>query len=261
MSRYINHSIIEEINETNGAIGKNSSTTCFQCDTIARKKLTGIDYGWGALSVRRSNQKGSKNFPMADAICGDTRGSSSPRPNKKRKSGSVLDLVIAAVRQLKSHSGSSLVAISKVLEADGCCNETAIKRAVKAGVEKGVLVKVKNSYQVAGEIYEDISDKVVTEDVELGDGDGVVAGDVVTISYTGRLAFSGSTFDSGKLSFAVGQGDVIKGMDRGVLGMRVGGKRKIIIPSSLGYGKRGSADIPPNSDLVFVVGLKSKRGG
>ncbi len=59
-------------------------------------------------------------------------------------------------------------------------------------------------------------------------------------------------------AFQVGEGEVIKGLDAGVLGMRVGGRRTVTIPSSLGYGKRGSKpDIPPNAVLIFDITLNS----
>ena len=73
-------------------------------------------------------------------------------------------------------------------------------------------------------------------------------------------------FDSAsKFSFLLGAGEVIKGWDQGVAGMRVGGKRKLVVPSKLGYGKRGSGkrgevgSIPPDATLHFVISLKSVK--
>ena len=99
---------------------------------------------------------------------------------------------------------------------------------------------------------------------ELVVGDGVEAkdGDKVTMHYRGTFP-DGREFDSSyksgrPFSFQVGRGNVIKGFDMGVLGLRVGGKRKIEIPSSLGYGARGAGSvIPPNQDLVFEIELVS----
>jgi FKBP-type peptidyl-prolyl cis-trans isomerase len=98
--------------------------------------------------------------------------------------------------------------------------------------------------------------------VELKEGDGAVAkkGDTVEVHYTGWLK-DGKKFDSSldrkePFSFKLGAGKVIKGWDEGVAGMKVGGKRKLIIPSELGYGKRGAGkDIPPDSELIFEVEL------
>jgi FKBP-type peptidyl-prolyl cis-trans isomerase FkpA len=100
------------------------------------------------------------------------------------------------------------------------------------------------------------------EDLKVGDGDEAKAGDTVSVHYTGWLASNGSKFDSSldrnePFEFELGAGKVIKGWDEGVAGMKVGGKRKLKIPSKLGYGSRGApgGKIPPNSDLVFEVEL------
>lgn len=104
--------------------------------------------------------------------------------------------------------------------------------------------------------------------VELKDGlgDEAKAGDVVTVHYTGWLT-NGKKFDSSvdrkePFSFNLGKGEVIKGWDEGVAGMKIGGKRKLMIPSKLGYGERGAGGaIPPNSDLVFEVELLKVKSG
>jgi len=96
-------------------------------------------------------------------------------------------------------------------------------------------------------------------DVKVGSGASPVKGKQVKVHYTGTLE-SGKQFDSsvGKepFSFVIGVGQVIPGWDEGVMGMKVGGKRKLIIPSKLGYGERGAgAVIPPNATLLFDVEL------
>ncbi len=100
---------------------------------------------------------------------------------------------------------------------------------------------------------------LVIEDIVVGDGDEAVAGKNVTVHYTGTLT-DGKQFDSsvgrGPFSFPLGQGRVIKGWDQGVAGMKVGGKRKLTIPSHLGYGANGAGNvIPPNATLIFEVEL------
>ncbi len=102
--------------------------------------------------------------------------------------------------------------------------------------------------------------QLIIEDLNVGEGAEAVAGQEVTVHYTGWLT-NGSKFDSSKdrfqpFSFPLGAGHVIKGWDQGVAGMKVGGKRKLTIPPELGYGARGAGGvIPPNATLVFEVEL------
>ena len=98
------------------------------------------------------------------------------------------------------------------------------------------------------------------EDLVVGTGIEAVGGKTVTVNYLGTLT-NGTKFDSSydrgaPFSFNLGAGEVIKGWDQGVVGMKVGGKRKLTIPSSLGYGETGAGEvIPPNSTLIFEVEL------
>lgn len=101
------------------------------------------------------------------------------------------------------------------------------------------------------------------EDTTVGTGDEAVAGKNVVVHYTGKLT-DGTQFDSsvgrGPFDFDLGAGQVIRGWDEGVAGMKVGGKRTLTIPSDLGYGPRGAGGlIPPNATLIFDVELLQVR--
>jgi peptidylprolyl isomerase len=100
------------------------------------------------------------------------------------------------------------------------------------------------------------------EDVVAGDGEEATAGRKVTVHYVGVAFRSGEEFDASwnrgePFRFTLGKGQVIPGWDQGVAGMRVGGRRKLTIPSALAYGARGAGNgvIAPHEPLVFVVDL------
>jgi FKBP-type peptidyl-prolyl cis-trans isomerase len=98
------------------------------------------------------------------------------------------------------------------------------------------------------------------EDLVVGTGAAAKAGDQVSVHYTGWLT-DGTKFDSSldrgePFAFTLGQGQVIEGWDKGVEGMKVGGKRKLTIPPDMAYGDQGAGEvIPPNAVLVFEVEL------
>lgn len=100
---------------------------------------------------------------------------------------------------------------------------------------------------------------MVIDDVKVGTGDAVVEGDVVSVHYVGTLP-NGQEFDNSKkrgspFSFTVGGGQVITGWEEGLVGMKVGGQRVLIIPPEKAYGERGVGPIPPNATLVFSIEL------
>ena len=101
---------------------------------------------------------------------------------------------------------------------------------------------------------------LVIEDIKIGDGQEVEKFNIVTVNYTGLLE-DGTKFDSSlnpgrtPFRFTVGAGQVIKGWDDGLMGMKVGGKRKLTIPPELGYGSRDNGPIPANSTLIFEIDL------
>jgi FKBP-type peptidyl-prolyl cis-trans isomerase FkpA len=110
----------------------------------------------------------------------------------------------------------------------------------------------------------ELSPALVKEDLVVGKGDTAEPGSDVLVHYIGWLE-SGQQFDSSRarrdpLDFALGAGDVIKGWDEGIPGMRVGGKRKLVIPPALAYAEHGCGGvIPPQATLVFEVELLEVR--
>ena len=103
------------------------------------------------------------------------------------------------------------------------------------------------------------------DDVEVGDGDEAGGGNVVEVHYVGVSWKTGKQFDASwdrgdTFKFKLGKGQVIRGWDQGVAGMKVGGRRRITIPPDLAYGQRGAGSvIGPGETLVFVVDLISVR--
>lgn len=99
-----------------------------------------------------------------------------------------------------------------------------------------------------------------SEDIVVGTGDEAVAGKTVTVKYVGTLT-DGTQFDAsanhgdGTFSFTLGAGQVIQGWDQGVVGMKVGGTRKLTIPPAMGYGAQAVGSIPANSTLIFQIEL------
>lgn len=102
-------------------------------------------------------------------------------------------------------------------------------------------------------------------DSVVGTGTTAATGMTVTVKYTGWLYSTSATnnkgtqFDTGTFSFKLGTNSVIPGFEQGVLGMKVGGKRTVLIPSSLGYGASGTSGIPGGSGLVFDIELVSAQ--
>ena len=106
---------------------------------------------------------------------------------------------------------------------------------------------------------------LVIEEILVGEGEEAKPGQSAVVHYVGVGATSGEEFDASwnrgePFDFPLGAGHVIKGWDQGVVGMRVGGRRRLVIPAHLGYGERGAGGvIAPNETLIFVVDLLELR--
>jgi FKBP-type peptidyl-prolyl cis-trans isomerase FkpA len=123
----------------------------------------------------------------------------------------------------------------------------------------GLIIIVGALFVFKGKKLSDVADLKI-EDVQVGNGTEAIKGKRVTVHYTGWLT-DGKKFDSSHdhqspFTFLLGEGRVIPGWDKGLIGMKVGGKRRLNIPSTLGYGPTGVGGvIPPNATLVFEIEL------
>jgi peptidylprolyl isomerase len=150
-------------------------------------------------------------------------------------------LATLALASCGSDEGGATTAVSEAAAAGDATIDTSTKPEVETPAE--------------------LPDELVTEDIVEGDGPTAEPGSLVTVQYVGVDASTGEEFDSSwdrgqPFSFQLGGGDVIRGWDEGVEGMKVGGRRELIIPPNLAYGKQGSPPaIAPASTLVFVVDL------
>jgi peptidylprolyl isomerase len=127
---------------------------------------------------------------------------------------------------------------------------------------KTVQPKVSGSLDEKPELTDASGDpptELIEKDIKVGTGPAAKEGDAVTVNYVGQNWSNNEEFDAswGKeaFEFNLGEGGVIKGWDQGVVGMKKGGRRLLIIPPELGYGAQGQGSIPANETLVFVVDL------
>ena len=160
--------------------------------------------------------------------------------------------------------GASRVAISKFIkETYGEVSAVALKKAFQNGVQKGKLVETVKGQrfalvgvEIAPREGESVEKKILKAAPE---GRACEAGDTVDMKYLGTLQDGGAKFDSAAhFKFTLGIGEVIKGWDQGVAGMRVGERALLTVPPKLGYGKRGSPpEIPGDATLLFDVTLNA----
>ncbi len=122
-----------------------------------------------------------------------------------------------------------------------------------------------NEYVSISDVYADSADyngdvrDLIVDDIIVGTGSEIKEGDTVSVHYIGTLQ-NGQQFDNSYIKgkpfeFTLGEGEVMKGWDQGVVGMKVGGQRILVIPPELAYGKSGVGPIPANATLVFAVEL------
>lgn len=153
-----------------------------------------------------------------------------------------------------------VIALGYIRLQTGILSDTNTRRddktasVISVTKEQEMHDKLKNSMSQKGEIID-----LVIDDVTVGTGESVENGDTLVVHYAGALQ-GGEKFDSSydrgePFTFTIGKGTVIAGWEKGLLGMRVGGKRVLVVPSDMAYGNRQVGPIAPNSTLVFTVEL------
>ncbi|MDX6198550.1 MAG: hypothetical protein QOJ79_1701 [Actinomycetota bacterium] len=166
-----------------------------------------------------------------------------------------------ATQDLQSDAGSSPTAAASQgpigpvagSAGTGCSNDAkAGKVTTTTDLSKKPVVEVPDG---------PVPCKLDVQDIVEGSGPAAKAGDPLTMKYVGVLYATGKQFDASwdrgqDFPFTLGAGNVIRGWDQGLVGMKAGGRRQLVIPPDLGYGDQGAgADIPPGATLIFVVDL------
>ena len=128
-----------------------------------------------------------------------------------------------------------------------------------AGIGYYASVSKKDNSSEKSTAIEPVENELQIETIKEGTGEPSKAGDKLSVDYTGTL-LDGNKFDSSRdrgvpFDFTVGVGQVIRGWDQGLIGMKIGEIRRLTIPAELGYGASGSGSIPPNATLVFEIEL------
>jgi FKBP-type peptidyl-prolyl cis-trans isomerase FkpA len=141
----------------------------------------------------------------------------------------------------------------------GSAQDAALVQSGVVVVEEGDVTKERTKAITKAADDNGNVKSMVIDDIKVGEGAEVKAGDTVAVHYIGTLQ-DGTEFDNSKkrgepFTFTVGGGQVIKGWDEGLVGMKIGGQRVLIIPPEKAYGERGVGPIPPNATLVFAIEL------
>ncbi|ORY48922.1 hypothetical protein BCR33DRAFT_714027 [Rhizoclosmatium globosum] len=195
---------------------------------------------------KRTDDEDEDFAPGADDVIEEELGEGIAAAGKKRAHSEISN----GKQKLDNDTQASTRCIGKYLKDR--VDKESIKEALVQGVEDKLFTKIKGSYIVTADPrYPDLKDKITFEEIVPPTdptSKAVVKGHTVYVKYKGMLKATGEAFDEDELKFLVDGGEVIRGLDQGVIGMRVGSKRIVQIPASLGYGKRGSPpEIPSNA--------------
>lgn len=194
---------------------------------------------------------------------------STPKPSSNFRRASVVlaALATAILATACGSGGSSTITVGNENKADNALITAGKSPIVSESKEaKEASVKTPTSGPLSKEpaapaAVSSPPKSLEVKDLIVGSGTEAKSGDAVTVNYVGVLGKTGKVFESSfkrePFKFTLGKGEVIKGWDKGIVGMKVGGRRELVIPASLAYGTSGSGKIPPNETLIFVVDLLS----
>jgi FKBP-type peptidyl-prolyl cis-trans isomerase len=176
--------------------------------------------------------------------------------NKIELIGILVCVGVMALSLMLLKTNATAKSLSQVTSANQLASVVAVEEK-SAGSKKDagdLEQELKSAFNSKGDII-----KMVSDDIVVGQGKEVASGDAVTVHYVGTLQ-SGEQFDNSKtrgeaFTFTVGEGKVIRGWDEGVLGMKKGGQRVLIIPANMAYGSNAVGPIPANSTLIFSIEL------
>jgi peptidylprolyl isomerase len=171
------------------------------------------------------------------------------------------DRIFAGFGALLFLGSACALTIYVILESNSSAATTSTTQAASQS-SCDISTPVTDTAMTAPATFEPTGALTALQITDLTAGSGATAknGDCLVMKYQGNLASNGTVFDENytkpeDLQFTLGQGQVIQGWDKGLVGMKVGGTRRLEIPASLGYGSTAQGSIPANSDLVFVVKL------
>jgi FKBP-type peptidyl-prolyl cis-trans isomerase len=188
------------------------------------------------------------------------------KTHRTRTAGALAALGVAALVAGCGSGGSSTITVGNESDTNSVPHVAGEKTSPASTTPSSTTAKTPTSGPLATKPKVTVPagtppSKLETKEIVKGTGPEAKAGQSVTVNYVGVLYHGGKEFDSSwkrsePFTFTLGKGQVIKGWDQGVAGMKVGGRRELIIPAELAYGKTGSPPtIPPNAPLVFVVDL------
>jgi|SRR5215208_4039807 len=160
-------------------------------------------------------------------------------------------------RKTSSSRSASIAAICVAVSVAGCASTASQQPSAASGAARSELSEIaRTSFDPSLGVHLDSMMRhpsgLYVQDLVTGKGAVAARGRSVVVRYTGWLP-NGKKFDASEITVTLGSNKTIRGWEEGLLGMRVGGKRRLIIPPNLGYGAKAAGEIPPNSVLVFEM--------